>query len=136
MTIEIYTDGSCKNNPGDCGYAFVVYENDEKIYEEYKYLGMGTNNIGEWMAIYRTLKWLKENDYKECKIFSDSNLVIKQITKEWKIKNANLKKIYNMCLQYNDNLNVKYIWVKAHSNNEKNNYVDSLAKKSIEERVK
>ncbi len=135
MTIEIYTDGSCKNNPGECGYAFTVYENDEKIYEEYKYLGMGTNNIGEWMAIYRTLKWLKDNDYNECKIFSDSNLVIKQITKEWKIKNANLKKIYNMCLKYND-LNVKYIWVKAHSNNEKNNYVDSLAKKSIEERVK
>ena len=132
MTIEIYTDGSCKNNPGDCGYAFVVYENDEKIYEEYKYLGFGTNNIGEWMAVYRTLKWLKENDYTKCKIFSDSNLVIKQITKEWRIKNANLKKIYNMCVQYND-LKVKYIWVKAHSSNEKNNYVDSLAKKSIEE---
>ena len=64
----------------------------------------------------------------------DQNLVIKQITKEWKIKNENLKKIYNMCLKYNDNLNVKYIWVKAHSSNEKNNYVDSLAKKSIEER--
>ena len=132
MVIQIYTDGSCKNNPGKCGYAFVVYDDEKNIYEEYKYLGIGTNNIGEWMAVYNALKSLNDKKYKSCKIYSDSKLVIKQITEEWKIKNKKLKNIHKMCLAYN-NLNIDYIWVKAHSINEKNNYVDSLAKKSIEE---
>tara|TARA_B100001996_G_C18445340_1_gene510043 strand:- start:241 stop:666 length:426 start_codon:yes stop_codon:yes gene_type:complete len=135
--MEVYTDGSCKNNPGKGGWAFIVYIDNCNIYENSGYEPDTTNNRMELMAMKHALEYLVENNICKCKVFTDSQYVQKGllywvhkwIQKESKQKNLDLwLDIYN--LYYIDLMkcDISIEWVKAHATNEKNNKVDQLAK--------
>ncbi|KKQ74940.1 MAG: Ribonuclease H [Candidatus Woesebacteria bacterium GW2011_GWB1_38_5b] len=98
MRITIFTDGGARGNPGPAASAFVVYNLAEKeIHHQYSRLGVATNNIAEYSAVLMALKWLLQN-YKNFEkpfdFYLDSLLVVKQLNKEFKIKNQNLKQIF------------------------------------------
>ncbi len=95
--IIIYCDGGSRGNPGKSACAFVVEINGKDIYSYAKYLGIATNNYAEYSAVLLGLNWLSENQkyFKSVTTFIlDSELVVKQINGEYKIKNLKLKEIY------------------------------------------
>ena len=138
--IEIYTDGSCLENPGNGGWAAIINNdgNIEKISGNEKNT---TNNRMELLATINALKQIESN--KQIKIYTDSQYVKLGIT-EWinkwiknnwqtskkeDVKNKDLwLKLYNL----NNSLNIQWNWIKAHSGNTLNEEVDLLAKKAAQ----
>lgn len=90
--IEVFFDGCCEpiNPGGNGGFAFVVKKNGETIHQAYGPCGKGqgmTNNVAEYCGIIEAMSWLKSQNIKEEITFhGDSQLVIQQISKNWKIK--------------------------------------------------
>lgn len=126
--IICYTDGACSGNPGPAGIGIILtYKNHKKEISEY--IGNATNNIAELTAILRALENINDKN-KEIIIYCDSMYSIGVLTKKWKAK-ANIeliKKIKDLIKTFP---NIEILKVKAHENDELNNYVDELAKKSI-----
>ena len=136
--IEIHTDGSCLENPGNGGWAAIINTNGniKKISGNEKNT---TNNRMELMAPINALKNIDSEE--EIIVYTDSQYVKLGITEwinswvknNWKtskkeeVKNKDLwTELYNL----NKTLNVKWIWIKAHAGNPLNEEVDLLAKKA------
>ena len=136
--IEIYTDGSCLENPGNGGWAAIINENGNtrKISGNEKNT---TNNRMELMAPINALKDM--NPKEEIEIYTDSQYVKLGIT-EWintwtknNWKTSKKKKIKNKDLwlqlyDLNQSFKIKWNWVRAHAGNPLNEEVDLLAKKA------
>ena len=130
--IEIYTDGSCIGNPGPGGWgALIMFDG-----QEHELSGGDpdtTNNRMEMTAVVRALEWLQEksglshSDLQSHKILlhSDSNLIIQTLNSGWKRK-ANTD-IWAEIDKLRAWLDIDWIWVKAHADNQYNNRVDQLA---------
>jgi len=98
MHIIIHTDGGSRGNPGPAASAFTVHtKNNEVLHEEARFLGNTTNNVAEYSALRMALEWLSQNAVKhgveKVEILMDSELVVKQMRGEYKIKDANLSLI-------------------------------------------
>ena len=93
--IIIHTDGGARGNPGPSACAFVAEIGGQVVYKNSKYLGNNTNNFAEYSAFVLALQWLnnnlKEHGGMEIIFYSDSELVVRQLTGVYKIKNENLK---------------------------------------------
>jgi ribonuclease HI len=89
---KLYTDGACWGNPGISSAGMVIYDSENnEIFKGAVYLGQGTNNTAEYSAILEGLLVAKRLDIKNLKVFSDSELIIKQLNGEYKVKAENLK---------------------------------------------
>ena len=136
--IEIYTDGSCLENPGNGGWAAIIVLNGSKK----KISGSEKNTTNNRMELMATINALKSiNSDEEINIYTDSQYVKLGITEwintwvknNWKtskkedVKNKDLwTELYNL----NRTLKVKWVWIKAHAGNPLNEEVDLLAKKA------
>jgi ribonuclease HI len=96
-TLNIYTDGGARGNPGPSAIGvYVTDENNKKIAGFGKAIGIATNNTAEYRAVIEALNWIIENkkDFsKNAKIyfFLDSKLVCSQIIGIFKVKNSDLR---------------------------------------------
>jgi ribonuclease HI len=131
--LSIYTDGSCHPNPGPGSFGYVVVTNDKMLTSYVDYSDNTTNNRMEMTAIIYALKFLDKST--SAVIYSDSELCVKTYN-EWidswfrrnwkngKVANLDLvKELYEIKKQ---RPNVLIKWVKAHSFNHWNNYIDNL----------
>jgi ribonuclease HI len=96
MRLKIHCDGGARGNPGPAASAFVVLnENGEVVYQQGLYLGETTNNQAEYGAVLGAVNWLQSSQYNlpESLItfILDSELVVKQLRGEYKVKDLNLK---------------------------------------------
>ena len=138
--VTIYTDGACSCNPGPGGYcAILEYMGIEKICSGGE--SLTTNNIMELTAVVKGLKALKEHCVVD--LFSDSAYVVNAINEKWvenwknkgwktadnkPVKNVELwQELYEL-LSYHS---VTFHKVKGHSDNEKNNRCDEIARSEI-----
>ena len=130
--IEIFTDGSAKNNPGRGGYGIVMrYGNKVKEYSEG--FRRTTNNRMELLAVIKGLEKLKRYDIPVI-VYSDSKYVIDSITKGWVFnwakagfrgkKNEDLWRRY---LDLHSKFDIEYSWVKGHAGHPENERCDALA---------
>lgn len=140
----IYTDGGCRPNPGFGACAFAILEDGKTLVHKQAYKKESTtNNEMEMSAIIAALMWVEKNA-KDCRIYinTDSQYVQLGITKwiiNWKKRNwktSNKKPIKNLELwkkldKLNANLDIHYQWVKGHSGNEWNDYVDEMCTAKI-----
>lgn len=91
------TDGGSRNNPGLAAVGFIVFGEDGKIlHQDGKAVGVATNNVAEYKALIEALKWLSKNNNSfpvaDRIVFrSDSELMVKQLTGEYRIKDVKLK---------------------------------------------
>lgn len=128
MTIQIYTDGASSGNPGPMGIGIVIWKDGKKIGEISEYIGKGTNNVAEYTAVKKALEFAIELNEKDIVLKSDSELVIKQLNCEYKVKNLALKKIKGAIdvLIRENSLKVKFV----HIARENNVSADELSKKA------
>ncbi len=96
---ELFTDGAAKGNPGDAGIGFVIKKEGTVIDSHSSYIGKTTNNVAEYTALIEGLKRLLSLNIKNVNVFSDSELMVKQLNGEYSVKNEKLKTLYNEAVQ-------------------------------------
>ena len=135
MEINVYTDGGSRGNPGPSGYGLVIFDDQKNnLYQEYKYLGIKTNNEAEYLALLASIKWI-EGHYQSYSInkvnfFADSQLLICQLQGKYKIKAPNLKDFYIQAQQSLKSMNLDYQF--THIRRELNTHADELANKAMD----
>jgi len=107
MIINVYTDGGSRGNPGHSGYGLVIYDDNKKIiFQESKFLGVKTNNEAEYAGLIGALNWINKNQdslkISQINFHADSQLMIRQMQKIYKVKAPNLIPIF---LQAQDLIN-------------------------------
>jgi ribonuclease HI len=130
LTINI--DGASRGNPGLSGIGVVISRNGEKITEYNEFIGNSTNNLAEYMALKKALKMASILSDGEVTILSDSELVVKQRTRNYKVRSKSLKTVFREI----SNLEKSFKRVHyRHIPREDNMAADLLANKSIDEYV-
>ncbi len=126
--LIIYTDGASLNNPGHSGIGVVIYKDDVRIEELSEYTGIGTNNVAEYSAVIRALETVHNLGEMEVHIKSDSQLLVRQLNKDYKVRDGELitlnKKVEKLCA----GLKVTF----EHIPREHNDEADKLSKEGAE----
>lgn len=133
-TLDIYTDGGSRGNPGKAAAAFVVYKNTELVFESSFYLGVNTNNFAEYSALLKALQWLVDSADKNISvvnIYIDSELVVRQLTGKYKIKSKNLIPLILEIKTIEKNVPVKIFY--HHVLRNENKEADMLVNKRLDE---
>lgn len=93
--LTIYTDGASRGNPGAAAFAYVISREGQPPIEEAECLGDATNNQAEYTALVRALeRALQLGPHHRLLIHSDSELMVKQMNGEYRVKNADLRDLY------------------------------------------
>ena len=90
----IHIDGAARGNPGPAAFAFTIARTGEKLLEEAGKLAHATNNVAEYTAFIRALEKAAALGGRKLVVFSDSELLVKQINGEYRVKNEELKSLY------------------------------------------
>ncbi len=131
MKLTINCDGGARGNPGPAAIGYVIKNEKGKVlHGEGKYIGETTNNQAEYQAVVFALEKAKELGGTELEFNLDSELVVKQLKGEYKVKNQELAqqflKIYNLQHHF------KKI-VYKHLYREQNTEADALVNKALDE---
>lgn len=95
LRLRIYSDGGSRGNPGPSAYAFIVTEDGSVIHEGTEFLGIGTNNNAEYRGLIAGIAKALELGADEAEFVMDSELVIKQMRGEYKVKSEALKGLHD-----------------------------------------
>ena len=92
MTARLFTDGGARGNPGPAAYAYVLEdEHGDVLAAHGEAIGHATNNVAEYRALVEGLRRAAALGVRELEVVSDSELVVKQMRGEYRIKNEALK---------------------------------------------
>lgn len=143
MRVRIYTDGACSGNPGPGGWAgILLLENDRQIITGYEQ--DTTNNRMELIAAVESVKLARSLGHKKIDLYSDSAYVVNAVKKDWVYRwsangwktvahdDVKNKDLWVRLLKLLSDVQVNFIKVKGHSDNEHNNTCDRLARREIE----
>ena len=126
-----YFDGASRGNPGEAGAGAVLFDNDGKeIWSCARYLGAKTNNEAEYAALILLLEEARQRGIKELEIMGDSNLVVKQVSKEWKINFPHLRELAKNAWSLMEGSDIKLRWVPRAENRR----ADELSNIAIDEK--
>lgn len=129
--IKLYTDGGARGNPGSAATGVVLKDAKGTVLKtSSRFLGRATNNIAEYSALLEGLKIIQA-DYKDAKVVAhlDSELIVKQMKGEYRVKDIGLKQIYTQVQDILDNLNeVEF----KHIRREKNSEADALVNQTLD----
>lgn len=122
MKIFVYCDGGSRGNPGKAASAFVIASEDQQLlYKEGTYIGIATNNVAEYKALLFAFQYLVKNEIPgitEIACVFDSELLVRQATGVYKIKNETLKELMGEIKSLEKQLVVRptYTHVRRHKN--------------------
>jgi len=97
--LKIFVDGASRGNPGPAAYAFIFLQNNNISFEKSEFLGTTTNNVAEYKGILNAFKKALIITEKNIKLYSDSQLAVRQLNKEYQIKANHLLKLANKIFQ-------------------------------------
>lgn len=134
--LRIFTDGGARGNPGPAGIGVVIQAYDAQLKDYHtkktikKYIGEATNNQAEYQALIAALEAVKELGAEEIECMLDSELMVKQLRHEYKVKNRELAelfvKIFNLASGFKK---ISYQHIRREFNKE----ADRLVNQAIDE---
>ncbi len=129
--FSLYTDGGARGNPGPAGAGIVLLDaQNTTIAEATEYLGVCTNNEAEYKALLLGLRTAHSSKVKDLTCYLDSELVVKQLTGEYRVKNSNLKDLYTQVKKLESVFDqLTYL----HVTRNKNDRADYLVNKVLDE---
>jgi ribonuclease HI len=145
VSIEVYFDGLCQPvNPGGIAcYAFVIRRDDRTIHSDYgiaaePFSKDATNNVAEYTALAKALEWLIANGLNNSgmvEVKSDSQLVVKQLRGEYKIKSQRIIPLYRQVLllksRFQDGIEIR--WVPREENKEADSLTNRAYNKALQD---
>lgn len=128
-----FIDGASKGNPGESSYAFVLGRRDGTIIMEVAArVGIATNNEAEYRALLAVLNQVVEWGGEELRVFSDSQLLVKQINNLYRVKSSRLFPLYQEAQRKIQKLNKFEIF---HIPREENQKADRLASEILTQKL-
>jgi len=128
--LQIFTDGGARGNPGPAGIGVVIWSGNELVGRHKSYIGEATNNQAEYKAVILALEEVKKLDAEELEFFLDSELVVKQLNREYKVKDKDLAPLFVQV--WNLSLGFKKTTFR-HVPREKNKEADKLVNEAIDQ---
>ncbi len=129
-TLIIYSDGAARGNPGPAGAGGQIKDSSGNVLAEVsEYLGETTNNIAEYKALILALERALGYNPTRLEIRADSELLVRQLLGEYKVKNEGLKPLYDRIKQLLSG--VKSVDIK-HIYRSDNKHADELANQAID----
>lgn len=135
--LKVFTDGASRGNPGNAAIGIAIFDENEDIISSHKeFLGKTTNNYAEYSALLKSLDLLKEleTSYDKIEFYSDSELLVNQLTGRYIIRNENLKELAGKFMREIKLLGKRF--EIFHVRREKNKIADKLANEAIDAVVK
>ena len=126
--LVIFTDGASLGNPGPMGVGIVIYREGIIVEELSEYIGEGTNNIAEYSAVIKALETVHSMGEMEAHVKSDSQLIVRQLNGEYKVKDPDLRPLYERVIHLCKGLKVHF----EHIPREHNTEADKLSKEGAE----
>lgn len=134
QTLQLYTDGASRGNPGEAGAGIAILDaQGNELVGSGKYLGQCTNNEAEYRALLFGLAKCSEFGAGRIMVYLDSELVVKQIQGDYKVKHPNLKPLFWEAMKKFKEFAAVQV---AHVRREKNSRADELANRAIDKRGK
>src|SRR5579859_1434941 len=129
--VTVSIDGGARGNPGPAGYGAVFKDAaGKKIAELSRYLGIQTNNYAEYSGLIAALEFAVSHNHKALKVFSDSELLVRQITGVYKVRSPELRELYDKARALIRKLESFRI---EHVRREFNREADQLANRAMDE---
>jgi ribonuclease HI len=124
-------DGGSRGNPGPASYGVVIRDpRGEVVARLKKYIGRTTNNVAEYYGLIAALDYAQSNSIKALRVESDSELLVKQMQGQYKVKSADLKPLYERAKKMSQALPAFRI---DHVYREQNREADLLANEAMDE---
>ncbi|MDR0966869.1 MAG: ribonuclease HI family protein [Myxococcales bacterium] len=131
--LLLYSDGAARGNPGPAGAGAVLMKPDGSIVARVgKYLGRQTNNYAEYMALIVGLRAARDLGANEIEMVADSELLVKQIKKIYRVKNEQLQALYAEATELISQFQRASI---RHVPREYNREADEMSNRAIDERM-
>ncbi len=129
-SLNIYIDGASRGNPGDAGAGVrITDDRGNRIVEMSRYLGQKTNNEAEYWALLLGLEEAKRLGGRSIRIFTDSELVERQINGLYRVRNSNLKLLHGAALRRLDEFSSHVVQSIPR---EQNQEADRLANEAVD----
>ncbi|KPJ71032.1 hypothetical protein AMJ51_00270 [Microgenomates bacterium DG_75] len=136
--LKIFADGGARGNPGPAAIGFVIKESSGKIlHRQGRYIGETTNNVAEYQAVIKALKWLAahpQTPIDHFQFFLDSKLIVNQLNGIFKVKETKMRNLIIEVRQLERELggNVSYHLIPR----QKNFLADSLVNQALNQKLR
>ena len=131
VKARLFTDGGSRGNPGPAAYGYVLEATDGTVLAAHgEAIGVATNNVAEYSALVAGLARAEDVGVDELEVVSDSELLVKQMRGEYKVKNAALRELWDEAQRSARRLgNVSYAAVRR----EHNELADRLVNEALDQ---
>jgi len=131
--VKLYTDGGARGNPGPAAAGVVIKDSIGDLIESFgEFLGEITNNQAEYQALILGLEHVKKIGAKEVEVFMDSELIVNQLNRKFKVKNKDLASLFVKA--WNLSLGFKKITYQ-HIRREQNKAADAEVNRVLDEHI-
>jgi formyltetrahydrofolate-dependent phosphoribosylglycinamide formyltransferase len=128
--IIVYTDGGSRGNPGPAAAGFVLSdEAGAELKRKAIFLGRTTNNVAEYTAIIKAVEEAMKIGGRDLEIFSDSELLVRQINGQYKVKSENIRPLYRRSMALLGKFNR---WQISHVKREMNACADAIVNEALD----
>jgi ribonuclease HI len=131
-TWTIFTDGGSRGNPGPAAYAYVIKRPGQPDIEAKAFLGTTTNNIAEYTGLVKALEHAKDLGAKKLIVNSDSELMVKQMNGQYRVKNEGLKPLHRQAdalRKQFESVTIKHVY------RDQNSHADALCNEAMDNPV-
>ena len=131
--IKVFCDGGSRGNPGPSASGVVITTTNDEVLAEYcQYLGIQTNNYAEYSAVLLALRNIEDQHLNgKITFYLDSQLVVRQLNGEYKVKHANIKDLHKQIIEKISDLNISF----HHVYREDNKLADAQVNKCLDDRL-
>jgi ribonuclease HI len=131
--LRLHVDGASRGNPGEAGFGVHVTGPDgSEVAALFGYLGKATNNVAEYQALIHGLRFALARGAAAVEVFSDSELLVRQLEGRYRVKNAGLQPLHREA----QGLLARFAKARvAHVPRERNREADALANRAVDERA-
>ncbi len=126
--VEIYTDGGSRGNPGPSAIGYVIQT--QPPVKEGLFIGVQTNNYAEYQALIHALKKAQSLKVSQIKIKMDSELIVKQLLGQYKVKHENMKPLH---AEVKKLLEQFQLWTVEHVRREQNKEADEMVNQALDQ---
>jgi len=129
--IIVYTDGASRGNPGPAAAGFILSNaGGARLEGRAFFIGRATNNVAEYTALLRALEAARQIGAKELRVFSDSELLVKQINGEYRVKSEQIRPLFRQAVEL---LGEFTDWKVQHVIRARNEEADKLVNRALDQ---
>ncbi len=131
--LRLHVDGASRGNPGEAGFGVQVAAADgSEVASLWGYLGRTTNNVAEYQALLHALRFALARGAREVEVFSDSELLVRQIGGRYRVRNPGLAPLFREARQLLGRFERARV---SHVPREQNREADALANRAVDTRA-